>query len=213
MDLGLKGKVAIITGAGSQIGFGHATAICLAREGCDVVANDIDLAGAEKTAEEIKALGCRALAIKCDIGNSREVNDMVKTVLEKFGKIDILINNAGGPGAAGGPFVNTKEEDWDTTINLILKGPMNCTKAVLPHMISRKYGKIINISSGLGRSGGPGSTVYSACKAGVIGFTKSVAAEVAAQGSMLTAFLQGYLLLTFYVIKKGKSAIRKHWKW
>jgi 3-oxoacyl-[acyl-carrier protein] reductase len=204
MDLGLKGKVAVITGAGSQIGFGHATAICLAKEGCNIVANDVDLAGAEKTASEARALGCQALAIKADIGNSREVNDMIKAVLDKFGQIDILINNAGGPGAAGGPFVNTKEEDWDATINLILKGPMNCTKAVLPHMISRKYGKIINISSGLGRSGGPGSTVYSACKAGVIGFTKSVAAEVAPLGINVNSVSPGLSTTNFLRDKEGK---------
>src|ERR1035437_1420429 len=204
MDLGLKGKVALITGAGSQIGFGHATAVCLAQEGCDVVVNDIYLENAEKTAAELRALGVKSIALKADISNSREVNEMVKAALEKFGKIDILINNAGGPGAAGGPFVNTKEADWDTTINLILKGPLNVTKAVLPHMISRKYGKIINISSGLGRSGGPGSSVYSACKAGVIGFTKSLAAEVATLGINVNSVSPGLSTTNFLRDKEGK---------
>lgn len=182
MDLGFQGKVALVTGAGSQIGFGHATAVTLAKEGCDVIANDINLDGAEKTSAEIRALGRQAIAIKADVGNSAQVNDMAKTALEQFGKIDILVNNAGAGGGAGGPFMLTKEEDWDSTYNLLLKGVMNCTKAVLPQMLSRKYGKIINISSGLGKTGSPNISVYSACKAGVIVFTKSVAAEVAPQG-------------------------------
>ena len=112
MDLGLKGKVALVTGAGSQIGFGHAIALALAADGCDLAVNDIDIAGAEKTRDSIQALGCRSIAIQADITQAGEVNQMVKTVLEKLGKIDILINNAGGPGAAGGPFVSTREQDW-----------------------------------------------------------------------------------------------------
>ena len=181
MDLDLKGKVALITGAGSQIGFGHATAVTMAKEGCDIVANDINLDGAEQTAAEVRVLGNRAIAIKADVGNSSQVNDMVKTALAEFGKIDILVNNAGA-GGAGGPIHLTKEEDWESTISLLFKGVMNCTKAVLPQMLERKYGKIINIASGLGKTGSPNNSVYSSCKGAVIAFTKSVAAEVADKG-------------------------------
>jgi NAD(P)-dependent dehydrogenase (short-subunit alcohol dehydrogenase family) len=204
MDLALKGKVALVTGAGSQIGFGHAIALALAADGCDVAANDLDAAGAEKTAAAVRALGSRGLAVQADITSSQEVGRMVQTVLDKMGRIDILINNAGGPGAASGPFVNTQEEDWGPTIDLILKGPMLCCKAVLPHMIARKYGKIINISSGLGRSGGPFATVYSSCKAGVIGFTKSLAAEVAPLGINVNSVSPGLSTTNFLRDKEGK---------
>jgi NAD(P)-dependent dehydrogenase (short-subunit alcohol dehydrogenase family) len=204
MDLALKGRVALVTGAGSQIGFGHAIALALAGDGCDVAANDVDLAGAEKTADAVRALGCRAMAVQADVTDSQDVARMVKAASEKLGKIDILINNAGGPGLAGGPFVNTREEDWEPTFKLILKGPMLCCKAVLPQMLARKYGKIINISSGLGRSGGPFSTVYSSCKAGVIGFTKSLAAEVAAQGINVNSVSPGLSTTNFLRDKEGK---------
>ena len=129
---------------------------------------------------------------------------MVERALAEFGHIDILVNNAGGPGRAGGPFVNTREEDWDSTIDLILKGVLNCTKAVLPHMLERKSGKIINISSGLGRSGGPGSAVYAACKAAVIGFTKSIAAEVAGQGINVNSVSPGLSTTNFLRGPDGK---------
>ncbi len=204
MDLALKGKVALVTGAGSQIGFGHAIALALAGDGCDVVANDLDQMGAEKTAESVRALGPRGLAIRADVTSSQDVARMVKTALDKMGRIDILINNAGGPGAAGGPFVNTREEDWAPTFDLILKAPMLCCKAVLPGMIARKYGKIINISSGLGRSGGPFSTVYSSCTAGVIGFTKSLAAEVAPLGINVNSVSPGLSTTNFLRDKEGK---------
>jgi len=197
MDLHLTGQVALITGAGSPIGFGHAIAVSLAREGCDIAANDIDLAGAERTAAEVRALGRKAIAIKADVGRRAEVNEMVKRALAELGRVDILVNNAGGPGRAGGPFVNTKETDWDGTIDLILKGVLNCTQAVLPHMLERRSGKIINISSGLGRSGGPGSAVYAACKAAVIGFTKSVAAEVAGRGINVNSVSPGLSTTNF----------------
>ena len=203
MDLGLKGKVALVTGAGSQIGFGHATAVTLAKEGCDVIANDINLAEAEKTAAEIRASGRRAIAIKADVGNSAQVNDMVKTAMAQFGRIDILVNNAGGPGA-GGPIHLTREADWDATISLLFKGVMNCTRAVLPQMLERKYGKIINIASGLGKTGSPNNSVYSACKGAVITFTKSVAAEVADKGINVNCVCPGLSTTNFLRGPDGK---------
>lgn len=181
MDLGLKGKVALVTGAGSPIGFGRMIAVTLAREGCDIIANDINLENAKQAAAQIEALGHKAIAIKADITNSAEVNDMVKAALKKFGRIDILVNNAGAT-APTGPFVEQSEANWDKQINLNLKGGMICAKAVLPDMLKRKSGKIVNISSAGAKVCGPTSEVYSAAKLGVIAFTKCLAREVIASG-------------------------------
>jgi NAD(P)-dependent dehydrogenase (short-subunit alcohol dehydrogenase family) len=196
MDFYLQGKVAIVTGAGSQKGFGKAIAMTLAREGCKVVATDIDLDGALQTVNEIKELGHEAIAVKCDNTITRDVNDMVKTALARFGQIDILVNNAG----AGTPpkfFIETTEVEWDFNINLNLKGMLRCTKAVLPHMISRKTGKIVNISSLGAKTGGDHATVYSAAKAGVVSFTKGLATEVAPLGINVNCVAPGVGLTNF----------------
>lgn len=196
MDLKLKGKVALVTGAGSQIGFGKAIALTLAREGCDVVTNALHIEGAQKTADEITALGRRSLAIQADISKRAEVKAMVEKTLKVFGKIDILVNNAG---AASPPklFIETTEEEWDKDIAVNLKGMLNCTKAVLPHMISRKQGKIINISSLAGRTGGPHTVVYGAAKAGEMSFTKGLANEVASLGINVNCVAPGVGLTNF----------------
>ena len=196
MDLGLMDKVAIVTGAGSPIGFGKATALTLAREGCDIIANDINLGDAQQTAAKVGALGRKAIAIKADVTKRNEVNDMVKEVLDKFGRIDILVNNAGAA-IARGPFVEQKEEDWDKDIDLNLKGVMYCAKAVLPQMLERKYGKIVNISSGAAKRGGPNVEAYAASKAGVGGFTKSLALAVAAQGVNVNCIAPGIAVTNF----------------
>jgi NAD(P)-dependent dehydrogenase (short-subunit alcohol dehydrogenase family) len=196
MDLGLKGKVALVTGAGSQKGMGRAIAVALAREGCDVIVGDIDLAGAEKTAAEIKSLGSQALAVKADLGSSAQVNDMVKAALKKFGKIDILVNNAGGI-TPPKPFVEKTEAEWDADLNTNFRSVLNCTKAVLGQMISRKSGKIVNIATGISARGLPYSALYGAAKAGVIGFTKGLAAEVAALGINVNSIAPGMTLTNF----------------
>ena len=190
MDLGLQGKVALVTGAGSQIGFGKAIALTLATEGCDVVVNDVSLDGAKQTAAEVVALGRRASAIRADVASSAEVNEMTRAALAEFGKIDILVNNA-GVGLGGGPFVHTDEAAWDRLIGINFKGVLNCSKAVLPQMLTRGSGKIISIASGLGKSGGPNSAVYAATKGAVIAFTKSLAAEVAAHGINVNSVAPG----------------------
>jgi 3-oxoacyl-[acyl-carrier protein] reductase len=181
MDLGLEGKVALITGAGSPIGFGRGIALVLAGEGCDIVVNDIDYGNAQKTAAEVEALGRKAMAIKADVTNSAEVRDMVKEALAKFGKIDILVNNAGATNPVQ-PFVETPESVWNKIIDLNLRGTMNCAQAVLSHMLSRKSGRIINISSGAGLSGTPHMAAYGAAKAGVMAFTKGLSREVISSG-------------------------------
>jgi len=181
MDLGLKGKVALVTGTASQVGMGKAISLTMAKEGCDIIACDIDLEGAQKTADEVKALGVKAIALKADVANKAEVGDMVKKVLADFGKIDILVNTAGLT-AGGGPFHETKEENWEKDIAVNLYGAMNCAKAVLPGMLERKYGKIINFSTGIALTGMANTCSYSAAKAGVYTFTKSLALEVGPSG-------------------------------
>ncbi|MCX7912864.1 MAG: SDR family oxidoreductase, partial [Dehalococcoidales bacterium] len=181
MELGLKDKVAIVTGAGSQIGFGRGIAMTLAKEGCDLVVADIDMAGAEKTASDIQGLGRRAIAVKTDVRSLRDAEAMAKAAMDRFGKIDILVNNA-GTSSIPKPFLETTEADWDIDINVNLRGVLNCTKAVLPYMVARKYGKVINISSGVGVTGMPTGAVYAAAKAGVIAFTKSMAKAMISQG-------------------------------
>ncbi len=196
MDFGLKAKIALVTGTASQIGIGKAIALTLAREGCTVICNDINLEGAQKTADEVKTLGQKSLAIKADVSNRQEVREMVKQAVNQFGRIDILVNNAGGATATG-PFCDQKEEDWDRDIALNLKGVMVCTQAVLPQMLERKYGKIISISSGVAKNGAPNFEAYAACKAGIAGFTKSLALALATSGINVNCIAPGFIKTNF----------------
>jgi 3-oxoacyl-[acyl-carrier protein] reductase len=181
MELGLKGKIALVTGAGSQIGFGKAIALQLAKEGCDVIINDLDMEGAQKTAAEVEKLGRRSMAIKGDVTNIAEWESMVNKILEKFGRIDILVNNAGGC-TPPKPFLQMTDKDWEFDIDVNLKSTRNGTKTVLPIMIKQKSGKIVNITSGAGIHGGMFTAGYAAAKAGIIAFSMGVAKEVAAEG-------------------------------
>ena len=190
MELGLEGKVALVTGAGSQVGFGRGIALVLAQQGCDVIVNDIDEEGIKKTASDIEALGRRSLAIKADVTKIAEVKDMVKKALGKFGRIDILVNNAGRT-TKPTPFVDTPEENWEKVFNLNLYGVFHCTKAVLPQMLERKSGKIVNITSGAGISGMPRCVHYGTSKAGIIAFTKGLSKEVIASGVNVNAVAPG----------------------
>jgi len=197
MDFGLKGKVALVSGVGSQIGMGKAIALALAKEGCDIIATDIDLNGAQQTGNEIRASGRKAFVVKANVLVNTEVNEMVKAGLKEFGKIDILINTAGGT-TFSGFLVDAKQEDIDKEINLNLMGTMYCTKAVLPAMIAQKSGKIINISSNVAYSGMPGGSGYSAAKAGIIGFTRAIAREAGPSGINVNAIAPGLTLTNFY---------------
>lgn len=183
----LDGKVGIVTGAAHGMGAAHSLA--LAREGADVACLDIckDVPtiaypmGTEKELDgvvgEIKALGRRAIAIKCDVSKSAEVEAAVKKVVGEFGRIDILVNNAGVCGLA--LITDMTEEAWDAMIDVNLKGIFLCCKYVLPHMINQKAGKIINIGSIWGREGQGGATHYCSAKSGVHIFTHALAKEVA----------------------------------
>jgi 3-oxoacyl-[acyl-carrier protein] reductase len=206
MDLGLEGKVALVTGAGSQIGFGRAISLTLAREGCDVIVNDINLDDAQKTAAQVEALGRKALAIKADVTKKAEVQEMVEKGLAEFGKIDILVNNAGGITMTG-PFLEQKEEDWNKDIDLNLKGTLFCTQAVLPGMIEQKYGKIVNISSGSAKLNHPVVSVYTMAKGGINIFTRNLATMVIKSGITVNCVSPGWSLTNF--IKGDKEEIKK----
>ena len=188
MDLGLKGKVALVTGAGSKIGYGRGIVSTLAGEGCDIVAADIDLAGAKQAANEAEALGCKALAVKVDVTNRTEVDNMVKAALKKFDRIDILVNNAGASSDPK-PFMQMTRADWDIDISVNLYGQMNVAQAVLPHMIARKSGRIINTSGGQGI---PGISLYGASKGAVVQWTRALAKEVAPYGIIVSVYSPGF---------------------
>jgi NAD(P)-dependent dehydrogenase (short-subunit alcohol dehydrogenase family) len=190
MEVNLSGKVALVTGGGSQKGFGKGICLILARNGCDIIVNDIDQEGIEKTAAEVRASGRQAIAIKADVTKVPEVKAMVAEALKKFGKIDILVNNAGRT-TAPMPFVETPEKNWELVFNLNVFGVFNCTKAVLPQMLQRKYGKIINIASGAGFTGSPRFIHYGASKAAIMAFTKGLAKETVASGINVNAIAPG----------------------
>jgi 3-oxoacyl-[acyl-carrier protein] reductase len=187
--LELTGKVALVTGAAQ--GIGKAVALLLARNGADLVVSDINLEKAQETAKEIQAIGRKALAVKVDVANLRDVERMVQAVLEQLHQIDILVNNAGI--TRDKLILRMTEEDWDAVLDVNLKGTFNCTKVVIRHMSKQKSGKIVNIASVVGEMGNAGQANYSASKAGVIGFTKTIAREFAQRGINVNSIAPGYV--------------------
>lgn len=177
MDLRFKDKVALVTGSGSQIGFGKETALLLAREGCDTVAvTDVNLEDAEKTAGAVIDLGARSMAVKADITNGDEVDAMVRKVLDEYGRIDILCNVAGGILHKDG--VPIDEQDpavWEKQLKLNLIGTMNVTRAVIPSMRAQKYGVIVNVGSGSTHQYAMGVGMYAMSKYAIDLFTKQLA--------------------------------------
>lgn len=171
----LKDKVAVVTGAGR--GIGCAIAKTFSGEGAKVVAADLDLSSAACVAGEIESVNGDALAVKVNIAERNSVGALVDAVLEKYGRVDILVNNAGWDKIE--PFMDSTEDTWDKVVAINLMGTINCCRAVLPIMISRKCGKIVNIGSDAGRVGSSGEAVYSAAKGGVIAFSKTLAREMA----------------------------------
>jgi NAD(P)-dependent dehydrogenase (short-subunit alcohol dehydrogenase family) len=206
----LKNRVAIVTGGAKGIGKG----ICLkfAREGCDVVVNAMHIEGAQKVADEIKAMGRRSLAIAADVSDGTQVSAMIARTLDEFGKIDILVNNAGGIAAAGeGPIESISEKDWDRIIDINLKGQFLCCRAVVPEMKKNRYGKIINVSS-MGAIHPPAPIVhYHSAKGGVLGLTKNLAFELASFNITVNAILPGPVNTEFFteLLKDSSESEKK----
>jgi len=189
----LSGKVALVTGAASKPGFGHAIAVRLAKDGADVVVVDKDLPpdglseddiiegwqGLISVVEEVETLSRKALAIKTDITDSHQVRDMVEKALNKFGKIDILVNNAGIIESRA-PIIEFDEQNWNRVLAINLTGNFHCSKYVGKAMVERgKGGKIINLSSSTGKVGAPTIGAYVASKFGIVGLTQTLALELA----------------------------------
>jgi 3-oxoacyl-[acyl-carrier protein] reductase len=182
MDLGFKGKVALVTGAGSQIGFGKQIALLLAKEGCDAIAVTDIIDDVNLTAEDIKKTGKKSIAIKGDVTRQADVQALIKKVVDEYKRIDIVCNVAGGM-ANRVPFPESKPEDWDKDFHLNLTSIMLMTQAVLPIMQKQKSGSIVNIGSGSTRmySHGVGNS-YAISKAGVDTLTKQTAFNEAKNG-------------------------------
>ena len=186
----LKGKNVIVTGA--TRGIGKEIALTLAQNGANIAMNYRNLnSEVEDLINEIKSFGVDALAIKCDVSSTNEVENFVKEVKAHYNTIDVLVNNAGI--TKDGLILRMKEEDFDDVLDVNLKGTFNTTKSISSIMVRQKYGKIINISSVVGIAGNAGQCNYAASKAGVIGFSKSVARELASRNINVNVVAPGYI--------------------
>jgi NAD(P)-dependent dehydrogenase (short-subunit alcohol dehydrogenase family) len=192
--MNLEGRVAIVTGSGS--GLGKAIAISFAKERAKVLVSDIEIKNVEKVVVGMRRAGYTALGVRCDVTKPREVQRVVSTCMKEFEQVDILVNNAGGEGAdMGNKFLEgIPFKDWQRTIDVNLKGTILCTMAVMPYMIQKKYGKIVNISSQGGRytseMAGP---YYAAAKAGQLGFTRQMALKLGPYGIYVNAIAPGLI--------------------
>lgn len=186
----LDGRVALVTGASR--GIGRAIAIALAEAGAKVAVNyHLQAQAAEETVAAIAGRGGTAITCQADVGRAEAVEGMVREVLTAFGRLDILVNNAGI--TRDNLLVRVTEKDWDQVLTTNLKGVYNCCKAALKPMLKQRSGRIINIASVVGITGNPGQTPYAAAKAGIIGFTKSLAKEVASRGILVNCLAPGYI--------------------
>jgi len=207
METGLKGKVALVTGAGSGGGLGYAIALALAKEGADIAVNDVNLKAAEETAKEIKALGCRSVAIQANVADEAEVKRMVDTIVKKLGGIDVLVNNAG---VTSHKLVEDmdKAEDWDRVIAVNLNGAFNCCKAVIPVMKRRGGGRIINIISYSGeRMTMLGGASYTASKSGIWGLTRQLSFELGGHNITVNGISPGNVITP--MLKSGTTPERR----
>ena len=183
-------KVALVTGAAR--GIGKEIAMCLAKEGFDIALNyRSESDSLNQIKEEIEANGVKCFLVKADVSKFEDSENMVKEIIDEFGKIDVLVNNAGI--TKDTLFLRMKEEDFKSVIDVNLVGTFNVTKNVVPHMMKAREGRIINISSVVGVSGNAGQANYSASKAGIIGFTKSLAKELASRNILVNAVAPGFI--------------------
>ena len=184
------GKVALVTGSGR--GIGKAIALKLAETGATLVINDVgDSAPAEQTVTEIKSMNRQAMAVMADVSSSADVTRMVETAITTYGKIDILVNNAGI--TRDQLTMKMTDEEWDKVLAIDLKSVFLCTRAVLRPMLKQRSGRIISMSSVVGIIGNAGQANYAAAKAGIIGFTKTIAKEVASRGITVNAVAPGFI--------------------
>ena len=187
--MSLQGKTAIVTGAAQ--GIGRSIAECLAQAGADIAVADLDPGRSTETVASVEKFGRKALNIKVNVADANETKAMVEQVLKAWGKVDILVNNAGI--TRDGLLLRMKEEDWNLVLQINLNGTFNCTKAVLQPMTKQRYGRIVNIASIVGVIGNAGQANYSASKAAVIGFTKTVGREYASRNVTVNAVAPGFI--------------------
>ncbi len=185
----LKEKVALVTGGGK--GIGRAIALKLAVVGASVVVNDISEETAGAVSDEVAVMGRPSLAIAADVSSAEDVTRLIDTTVDKYGQLDILVNNAGI--ARDQLLLRMSEEDWDRVIDIDLKSVFLCSKAALRSMLKARKGRIINIASIVGLVGNPGQANYASAKAGVVGFTKAIAKEVASRNITVNAIAPGFI--------------------
>ena len=203
--MGIENKVAVVTGAAQ--GIGKAIATLLASKGATVVVCDINLEMATETAREIESAGATCHAIKADVTQLGDADQIVKETVQQCGSLDILVNNAGI--TKDNVLLRMKEEQWDQVMSVNLKGTFTCTKAAIRVMMRQKKGTIINVASITGLMGNAGQANYSASKAGVIGFTKAVAREYADRGITVNAVAPGFIstAMTDAIPEKEREAL------
>lgn len=192
----LAGRVAAVTGG--AMGIGRGIVLCLAKEGADVAIADLQAEPAAKVAEEVKALGKKAMAVKTDVTNEEDFKTLFDKVKREWGRIDILVNNAGVASRPGNPFTHNVEADWDLVWAVNVKSIFFACKAIAPHFIENKSGKIINIASIAGPMNSPNMPPYSVSKMGVITLTKILAKDLAAHGINVNAICPGILWTAFW---------------
>nr|WP_321450991.1 3-oxoacyl-[acyl-carrier-protein] reductase [uncultured Carboxylicivirga sp.] len=203
----LEGKTAIVTGAGR--GIGKAIALRYAQEGCNIAFTDLAYNEAvQETEKELEALGVKAKGYASDASNFEDTQKVVAEIVKDFGTVDVLINNAGI--TKDTLLMRMTEDQWDAVINVNLKSVFNFTKAVQPTMLRQRSGSIINMSSVVGVSGNAGQANYSASKAGMIGFTKSVAKELGSRGIRSNAIAPGFIITE--MTGKLSEDVRKDWE-
>ncbi len=185
----LQDKVSLVTGGAR--GIGKAIAMELVRQGSHIIISDIDISGTDELIGEAEAMGVRALAVQVDVTKADEVGMLMDNVINKFEHIDILVNNAGI--TRDNLLMRMSEADWDLVLEVNLKGAFLCTQKVIRSMMKQRSGKIINISSVIGIMGNAGQSNYAASKAGLIGFTKSIAKEVASRNIQVNGIAPGYI--------------------